>query len=183
MSDTALVIAVSRFDQDALGEIYRRHSGAMAALCRRVLRDTRLAEEVVQEVFLRLWRRPEGFDPERGALRSWLLSQCHSRAIDVIRSEESRRSRESREAQLAADIGADLEREVADLVSAERVRAALRKLPETEQMPILLAYFGGHPYREVAELLGVPEGTVKSRIRSGLTRLRSDLDGIREGAR
>lgn len=180
MSDTALVFAVSRFDSDALGEIYRRHAGAMASLCHRVLRDRSLAEEVVQEVFVRLWQEPERFDPTRGSLRSWLLSQCHSRSVDLIRSEESRRTRETR--QMVSDIdAADLEREVADLIVAERVRSALRELPEAEQLPILLAYFGGHTYREVADLLEVPEGTIKSRIRSGLTRLKSGLDGVAGG--
>lgn len=176
--DGALVVAIGRYHQEALAEAYRRHSGAVFALARRLLADRTFAEEVVQEVFVRLWNEPDAFDPDRGSLRSYLLAQCHGRSVDLIRSEESRRNREDREVRLAAEAGYDLEHEVIDMSVAGRVRDALRDLPSTEREPILLAYFGGHTYREVADLLGEPEGTIKSRIRSGLKRLRGLLQGV-----
>jgi RNA polymerase sigma-70 factor (ECF subfamily) len=174
-SDAALVVAVGRWDQDALAEVYRRHAGAVFALASRVLVDRTLAEEVVQEVFLRLWDHPDRFDPERGSLRSYLLAVCHGRSVDIVRSESSRRAREERQHRLRAEAGYDLEHEVADVVVAEEVRAALAALPDGERRAIELAYFGGATYREAAAILGEPEGTVKTRIRSGLKRLRRGL--------
>jgi RNA polymerase sigma-70 factor (ECF subfamily) len=176
-SDAVLVVAISRYQQSALAEAYRRHAGAVFALARRLLRDATLAEEVVQEVFLRLWNQPEKFDPARGSLRSYLLAQCHGRAVDLLRSESSRRLREERDVRRTAEGGYDLEHEVVDLAVAERVKEALQVLPEGERQAIALAYFGGHTYREVADLLGEPEGTVKSRIRSGLKRMKGELAG------
>ena len=176
-SDAVLVVAISRYRQEALAEAYRRHAGAVFALSKRLLVDATLAEEVVQEVFLRLWNRPDRFDPDRGTLRSFLLAQCHGRSIDLLRSETSRRLREERDARRTAESGYDLEHEVLDMSVAERVKDALADLPEGEREAIVLAYFGGHTYREVAEMLDEPEGTVKSRIRSGLKRLRGDLVG------
>jgi RNA polymerase sigma-70 factor (ECF subfamily) len=174
-SDAQLVVAVGRFREEALAEVYRRHAGASFGLAQRILGDRALAEEVVQEVFLRLWNQPDRFDPERGSLRSFLLSQTHGRSVDIVRSETSRRAREERRSRLKAETGYDLEREVLDLTLAEQVREALATLSDGERSAIQLAYFGGHTYREVAVLLDEPEGTVKSRIRSGLSRLRSAL--------
>jgi RNA polymerase sigma-70 factor, ECF subfamily len=174
-SDTTLVVGIARFQQEALAEAYRRHAGAVYGLARRLLNDVRLAEEVVQEVFLRLWNNPDRFDPARGSLRSYLLAHAHGRAVDLLRSEGARRQREERDARQAAEAGYDLEHEVWDLTTAERVRSALESLPDGERDAIQLAYFGGLTYREVADRLGQPEGTVKSRIRSGLKRLRGEL--------
>ncbi len=174
-SDTALVVAVGRWHEDALAELFRRHAGAVFGLARRVLGDAVRAEEVVQEVFVRLWNQPERFDPERGSLRSFLLAQSHGRAVDVLRSDSARKEREESDARRAAEAGYDVEREVWDLAVAETVRKAVHTLPEDERRAIELAYFGGCTYREVAVALGAPEGTVKSRIRSGLKRLRVSL--------
>jgi RNA polymerase sigma-70 factor (ECF subfamily) len=173
--DAVLVVAIGRWSQEALAETYRRHAGAVFALARRLLSDRLLAEEVVQEVFLRLWRQPEKFDPDRGTLRSYLLAQCHGRAVDLLRSETSRRAREQREAAATAEAGYDVEHAVMDLSVAEQVRDAMVVLAPGERRAIELAYFAGHTYREVADLLQEPEGTVKSRIRSGLRRLRGAL--------
>ncbi|MBA2326720.1 MAG: sigma-70 family RNA polymerase sigma factor [Actinobacteria bacterium] len=174
-SEAMLMVAVGRFREEALAEVYRRHAGASFALAHRILTQRNLAEDVVQEVFLRLWNQPDKFDAGRGSLRSYLLAQTHGRSVDLVRSESSRRVREEREARSTAAAGYDLEREVWDLALEEHVREALAALSDGERAAIELAYFGGNTYREVAELLDEPEGTVKSRIRSGLLRLRGAL--------
>lgn len=174
-SDAVLVIAISRYEEQALAEAYRRHAGAVYGLSRRLLANAGMAEEVVQEIFLRLWNQPDRFDPERGSLRSFLLAQCHGRSVDLLRSEVSRRGREERDATKTAEAGYDLEHEVVDMAVADRVRSAVAQLADGERQAIELAYLGGHTYREVAALLDEPEGTVKSRIRSGLKKLRAEL--------
>lgn len=174
-SDAALVVSIGRYQQDALAEAYRRHAGAVFGLAKRLLTDHARAEEIVQEVFVRLWNEPDRFDPERGTLRSFLLANAHGRAVDLIRSEVSRRRREERDAAETADAGYDIAREVWDLALAGHVREAMQTLHEGERASIELAYFGGLTYREVAAELGEAEGTVKSRIRSGLKKLRSEL--------
>jgi RNA polymerase sigma-70 factor, ECF subfamily len=174
-SDGALAVAIGRWREDALAEAFRRHAGAVYGLAQRVLGDRAAAEEVVQEVFLRLWNAPDRYDPERGSMRAFLLSQAHGRAVDQLRSDSSRRRREQRDAARSAAAGYDLEHEVMDLTVAEHLKEAVSALPADERRAIELAYFEGHTYREVAVLLDQPEGTVKSRIRSGLTRLRAGL--------
>lgn len=174
-SDAQLVVAIGRWRQEALAEAYRRHAGSVFALASRVLASRTLAEEVVQEVFIRLWDNAERFDPDRGSLRSWLLAQTHGRAVDLLRSETARKGREEREHRGRAESGYDLEHEVWDLAVADQVREALASLPVEERKAIELAYFRGLTYREVAVELDQPEGTVKSRIRAGLKRLREGL--------
>jgi RNA polymerase sigma-70 factor (ECF subfamily) len=175
VSDAALVVAIGRWKEEALAEAYRRHAGAVFGLARRVLKDGATAEEVVQEVFLRLWDTPDRFDPERGSLRSFLLTQAHGRAVDVLRSDTSRRRREERQAADTASGGYGVEHEVWDLSVADRVKVAVGTLPDTERQAIELAYFGGMTYQQVAAALGAPEGTVKTRIRAGLRRMRDQL--------
>ena len=177
-SDGALVVAIARWRQEALAEAYRRHAGAVFGLARRVLGQSTLSEEIVQEVFLRLWNSPDRYDPERGSLRSFLLAQAHGRAVDLLRSDTARRQREDRDARASAEAGYDIEHEVWDLAVAARLKEVLGTLPDEERQAIELAYWGGRTYREVAAALGAPEGTVKSRIRAGLRRMRGNLADI-----
>ena len=136
---------------------------------------TRPAEEITQEIFLDLWKQPEKFDAQRGTLRSFLLARTHGKSVDFVRSEVARRRREERTSRETATAGYDIDHEVWDMAVADQVKAALGALPDDLRQPILLAYFGGNTYREVAQILDEPEGTVKSRIRSGLGRLRINL--------
>lgn len=173
-SDFTLVVGVARRDQAALGELFRRHGGSLFCAALRVLSARDLAEEVVQDVFVRLWRNPERFDAARGPLRPFLLAQSHGRAVDIVRSESARRRREEGDAN-TVETQSTVEDDVLDFVVGEKLREAVRSLRKTEREAISLAYFGGHSYVEVASLLGIPEGTAKSRIRSGLVRLRTAL--------
>jgi RNA polymerase sigma-70 factor (ECF subfamily) len=179
MSDGSLAMSVARWEEDALAEIYRRYAAGLLSLARRLLVDRRLAEDVIQEVFVRFWNRPERFDPDRGSLRAFLAAETHGRAVDLMRSEDARRRRESKDA-LSVPTSAAIEHEVVETVVAEHVRIAVAALPEAERRAVELAYFGGLTYREVATALGEPEGTVKSRIRKALRRLESELIDFRD---
>ena len=176
LDDTALVAAVARSDQHALRELYTRHGAAVYGLARRVLVDADRAEEVVQEVFLRLWNEPGRFDPARGALRSFLNREAHSRSIERIRSEEARRRREERHERERSEPPHDVEAEAWELIRSELVTEAMAELSDGEREAITLAYYGGQTYREVAAALDQPEGTIKSRIRVGLTKLADKLE-------
>jgi RNA polymerase sigma-70 factor (ECF subfamily) len=175
VSDAQLVISIARFSEVALAEVYRRHGGAVFGLARRVLSNESEAQDVTQDVFLRLWNHPDRFDAARGSLRSFLLTQSHGKAVDSIRSLNARRSREVRDGQLTAGAAYDINNEAWDLALSDQVTRALDALPEHERKVIELAYFEGKTYVEVARALGQPEGTVKSRIRQGMRRMRSAL--------
>jgi RNA polymerase sigma-70 factor (ECF subfamily) len=174
-SDANLVVGVGRWHEPTLAEIYRRHGGSVHALARRIVRSDPPAEEITQEVFLDLWNRPEKFDAQRGTLRSFLLARTHGKSVDFVRSEVAWRRREERTSRERATAPYDIDHEVWDLAVVEQVKEALDALPDELRQPVELAYFGGHTYREIAVMLKEPEGTVKSRIRSGLGRLRVDL--------
>ncbi len=178
LGDPQLVVTIARANGDALAEVYRRHGRVVYNLVRRLLSDGAEAEDVTQEVFVHLWEHPEAFDPGRGSLRTYLLTRSHSRAIDALRSRSARMRREERDARDAPMVVDDVEREAWDLATAEWMSQALAALPASERVAIELAYFDGHTYREVAEILSEPEGTVKSRIRKGLQRLRTVLDRV-----
>jgi RNA polymerase sigma-70 factor, ECF subfamily len=175
VSDAQLVVSIARFSEVALAEVYRRHGGAVFGLARRVLSNESEAQDVTQDVFLRLWNHPDRFDAARGSLRSFLLTQSHGKAVDAIRSLNARRSREVRDGQLTAAAAYDMDNEAWDLALSDHVARALEGLPVQERRVIELAYFEGQTYVEVARTLGQPEGTVKSRIRQGMRRMRSAL--------
>ena len=183
LSDAQLVTSIARYSEVALAEAYRRHGGAVFGLAKRVLNNPTDAEDVTQEVFLRLWNEPDRFDPDRGSLRSFLLAQAHGRAVDAVRSTSSRRAREARDAMRTAQGAYDMQHEVWDLAVADQVAHAMGELPDEERRAIELAYFDGRTYREVARLLDQPEGTVKSRIRNGMRRMRALLADSEAGVR
>jgi RNA polymerase sigma-70 factor (ECF subfamily) len=162
-------------DDAALAEIYDQYSSFVYGLALRVVGDARAAEDVSQDVFVGLWERPAAFDPDRGSLRTWLGTLTHRRAVDYVRREEARRRRAERDAARAVS-APDVEELATAMVAAERVRAALDLLPSDQRRAIQLAYFGGKTYRQVAEVLGIPEGTAKSRLRLGLRRIAEALE-------
>lgn len=162
---------------DALVQGFAGHAKALHSLAQRYVSSV-VAEEIVQDAFAHLAAHPERFDPERGGLVCYLSMQVRCRALDRLRSEMSRRRREERDLHQASGAGYDLEHEVWVMARAELVRVALTALPAGERQAIELAYYSGLTYREVAERLGQAEGTVKSRIRRGLGRLRATLDGV-----
>jgi RNA polymerase sigma factor (sigma-70 family) len=162
-------------DEDALAEVYDQYASFVYGLAARVVGDPKAAEDVSQDVFVGLWERPEAFDPGRGSLRTWLATLAHRRAVDYVRREEARRRRAEGEAARAVN-PPDVEELATALVSAERVRAALDALPGEQRRAIQLAYFSGKTYRQVAEVLGIPEGTAKSRLRLGLRRIAAALE-------
>jgi RNA polymerase sigma-70 factor (ECF subfamily) len=173
LGDVSLVVAVTRRNRDALGEVYRRHGAQVYGLARRVSGDDR-ANDVVQQVFLEMWEKPHRYNPDRGSLRTFLLTQAYGRSIDRLRSDGARRAREAA-CVLVAETAVGVETTVLAGSASDKVWRLLNVLPDGQRDAIVLAYFKGYTYRDVADLLGEPEGTVKSRIRAGLTRLRLAL--------
>jgi RNA polymerase sigma factor (sigma-70 family) len=177
LSDEALVALVARGDEDALAELYDRVGRIAYGLALRILRDERHAEDAVQEAFLQVWRRAGTFRPERAKASTWVLTLVHRRAVDLVRREERRQAEP-----FTDDAGAVLEAaeqtdEAAWLrFERERVQAALRQLPDLQREALELAYYGGFSQSELAQRLGVPLGTIKSRMFAGLARLRELLD-------
>ncbi len=174
-SDAQLVTLIGRYSEAALAEVYRRHGGPVYGLAKKILNNNSEADDVTQDVFLRLWNNPHRFDPTRGSLRAYLLNDSHGRSVDLVRSLNARRAREMNDANHSPVAAYDLQHQVWDMAVAEEVKKALATLPPEEREVIELAYFQSHSYVKVAEILGQPEGTVKSRIRNGMRRMRSTL--------
>jgi RNA polymerase sigma-70 factor, ECF subfamily len=166
-----LLAKVARGDEAAFAGVYDRFAALVYGIVRRVLRDPAQSEEVTQEVLLEVWRSASRFDPGEGSARSWLMTLAHRRAIDRVRSAEASAQREARAAMAAPDYDIVAE-EVETRLDAQRVRRCLDALTDLQRESVTLAYYGGYTYREVAALLGVAVGTVKTRMRDGLIRLR-----------
>ncbi|MBK1783754.1 ECF RNA polymerase sigma factor SigK [Prauserella cavernicola] len=173
----SLIEQVAKGDKDAFADLYDQLAGAVTGMAARVLRNQAHAEEVMQEAFLEVWRKAGTYSPDRGSVRTWALTIAHRRAVDRVRSANSATEREVRDG--LANPHRDFD-EVSDAVLAgfERaeVRTALQSLTAPQRQAIVLAYFEGHTYAEVAVLLELPVGTVKSRMREGLFRLRTSLE-------
>lgn len=181
--DRALVRRLGAHDRrasDALSALFRNYAPAAIALARRVTRQDQLAEDAVQEAFLGLWRAPESYDSRRGTVRAFLLTAVHRRAVDSVRREEAQHRRQDEQVAEERD-APDVAEEVTERADAGRrhqaVSAALAGLPEEQRMVVRLMYFDGKTQRVIAEELGVPLGTVKSRALLAMRRLRSDLAG------
>lgn len=164
-----------RGDEAAFAALYDEIGGRIYGIVLKVVRDHAQSEEVAQEVFLEIWRLAPRFDHTKGSVKSWTSTIAHRRAVDRVRSSQSRRDREDREHATALEPTDALVDAIDERFEQERVLRALDQLTETQREAVSLAYYGGHTYREVAVLLDVPEGTVKTRIRDGLIRLRDHL--------
>ena len=181
LSDEALVALVARGDDGALAELYDRYGRVAYGVALRVLRDAALAEDAVQEAFVALWRTAARFVPERARASTWLLTLVHRRAVDAVRREQRRRTEPLDQAADPATAGADDDALLR--LERERVQGALAQLPDAQREALELAYFGGFTQAELADRLGQPLGTIKSRMFGGLRRLAELLgEGEQEDA-
>jgi RNA polymerase sigma factor (sigma-70 family) len=187
--DATLGELISNHDAGALEELYDRHSAASYGLARRVVGDEQLAQDVVQEVFLAIWRGAAKYDGSRGSLNTWLFALTHHKAVDAVRRSQRHSGRRAPEEALTmeADPAPSVDEQALASVRRDQVRAALADLPEAQRKALMLAYFGGLSQSEIAQLTGIPLGTVKTRTLAALRRLRAVLDeapmhvGLTEG--
>jgi len=173
LSDEAVLALIARSDEQALAELYRRFGRLAYGLALRILRDDALAQDAVQEAFLGVWRAAARFKAERAKPSTWLLTLVHRRAVDLVRREERRRTEPLQPE--TEPVGAEAADETELATQRETIREALRRLPPEQREAIELAYYGGYTQSELAERLGQPLGTIKSRMFTGLARLRDEL--------
>jgi RNA polymerase sigma factor (sigma-70 family) len=177
--DRDLVRRIGRGDGEAFRGLFGRYAPSALALARRVVRQPFLAEEIVQEAFLAVWKNPEGYDDRRGSVRSWLMGMVHHRAVDAVRREESQRRRseeaQSNEPVVAPDLAEQVVEELGLPEERRAVRAALDELPDEQRQVIELMYYDGLSQSTISERLGLPLGTVKSRTLLGMRRLRTRM--------
>jgi RNA polymerase sigma factor (sigma-70 family) len=180
--DRELVERLRHRDEDAFRGLFDRYAPTAKALALRVVRQTHLAEEIVQEAFMAVWRNPEGYDGDRGTVRAWLLGTVHHRAVDLVRREEAHRRRAEAAVPQAYEDQADHAEDVVDAIGRpeERriVRAALAELPDEQRRVLEMMYFDGRSQTQVAAATGLPLGTVKSRALLGMRRMRAVLEGV-----
>ncbi len=177
MDDNQIRDALMSRDESVFDEVFTLYSGACVALAWKVLKSESKANDVVQNVFVDLFLKPDRFDPARGSIRTYLLTKTHSKSIDMLRSEKSRSIREQKQGALSyreqERRSLTIEEEIEKLALSESMAHALGQLSADEKQAIVLSYYKGYTYREVAEVLAQPEGTVKSRIRSGMSKLKN----------
>jgi RNA polymerase sigma-70 factor (ECF subfamily) len=167
---------VASGDQNAFGKLYDQSAGRVLGLVRRLLKDHAQSEEVTQEIFLEVWQNAKRYDPAKGSATTWILTMAHRRAIDRIRSSQSTRDRDTKIGLRDMETEYDSVSESVEIkVEHERVGQALQRLTELQRQAVTLAYYGGYSHSEVAEMLKVPIGTVKTRLRDGMIRLRDEL--------
>jgi RNA polymerase sigma factor (sigma-70 family) len=180
--DRELILRIGKGDQEAFRGLFGRYAPAAKALALRVVRQSNLAEEIVQEAFMALWKNPDGYDHQRGSVKSWLMGMVHHRAVDLVRREEAHRRRAEQAIPEAMETEPDPAEQVVDEVGApqeqRQVRTALTALPAEQRRVIELMYFEGKSQSQIAAELELPLGTVKSRTLLGMRRLRGALVGM-----
>jgi RNA polymerase sigma-70 factor (ECF subfamily) len=162
-------------DEQAFARVFDALAPMVYGVALRVVRAEAVAEEITQDVFVEAWRLAPRFDPTRGSVRSWLATITHRRAVDRVRSEQARRNRETHDARFVTRPHDGVSEAALDHLDRQQLVAAFGHLTHVQRQAIELAYYQGHTYREVAQLLGIAEGTAKTRIREGLHRLRDAM--------
>lgn len=176
-----LLLRVKNGDERAFEQLYRHHASIFLATILRVVRNRSLAEEVLQEVFTEVWTNPSRFSPQAGTGRAWLTTMCRRRAVDKVRSVQAQQDRDFAEgSRHARDVEPDIQTEALNHAEYARVATVLQKLPAEQATAIAMAYYQELSHSEIATTLDVPLGTIKSRIRDGMARLRAHL-GVADG--
>ena len=176
----ALLIRIAEGDRSAFEELFTTHSRILMAVILRIVKSRTLAEEVLQDCFTEVWTRCSGFDPGRGSGRAWLITLCRRRAIDCVRSVQAQQDRDFADGlRTTAEAGDQVEQTVIARAESDRTVSALRILPDEQAEPIVMAFYQGMTHTQISENLQVPLGTIKSRIRDGMKKLREELEASR----